>query len=129
MCLYSTSVTPLIAEEDITVYKLLYNKEGTLLLYAPFYGFKYTPNKLYINNDTPDIEKYDDDETVAFHHIRRKIGKGFFHAYINRDIAKRQLYRDYKHINTILKATIPKGSKYFLGIDDDICSNQIIINL
>jgi hypothetical protein len=127
MCLYSQQTNPLIAEEDITVYKLLYNKEGTLLLYAPFYGFKYTPNKLYINNDTPDIVKYDDDVT-AFH-IKYRIGKGFFHAYTNRDIAKRQLYRGYKYINTILKATIPKGSKYFLGIDNDICSNQIIINL
>ena len=135
MCLISKTNTPLIAEEDIVVYKILMHKNGKD--YAPIvsedgglqhYIYKKGVNKARLNEDVG----------YAWNNLYR-IGKGFLHAYTTEGIAeknkdkwnlwmcaKHAYYRERK-FHFVVKMFIPKGVEYFLSDDgNEICAKQLL---
>jgi hypothetical protein len=123
MCLYSTNKDPYIAEDDIMCYKILFTDRNELR--SPYQYFKFERKIKYDNSDEPEILKTGDKEY--------KISAGYFHAYSDLDIAILYHSRMYHNmlyaslLPTIFTALIPKGSKYYIGDNKDICSDSIII--
>lgn len=128
MCLYSKTNTPLIAEEDIVVYKVLMHRNGKD--YAPVvsdtanlqsYIYKKGANKARLKED---ISLTLDGRTYA-------IGQGFLHAYTTNEEAEKSKTRwnccFLTVSNFVVKMIVPKGTEYFVGIDEkDICAKQLI---
>jgi hypothetical protein len=128
MCLFTTQQEPLIAEEDIEVYKILRDD-----LSSPSQEFKYEQNKLYSTEDEEKFIDYIDidisDELSNKKVTYLKISKGFFHSYMLKKYSVNMMVYFSYFDNTnrrLFKAIIPKGAKYYIG-DVDICSNKIII--
>ena len=135
MCLISKTNTPLIAEEDIVVYKILMHKNGKD--YAPIvsedgglphYIYRKGVNKARLNEDVG----------YAWNNLYR-IGKGFLHAYTTEDIAEKNcdkwnawIGRSYlctkAKYHFVVKMIIPKGVEYFISNDynHEICAKQLI---
>lgn len=111
MCLYPTHKRVKIAKEDIVCYKVL-----TSIMKSPYRDFQYERNKMYsikllkIDKNNNDLE----------------INEGY-HAYVSYDGAYSSTAIMFLYDTFIFKAIIPKGSKYYLGTDNEIVSNQMII--
>lgn len=140
MCLITNQKEPLIAEEDMVVYKLL-RKEG-LEIKAPFNDFHYRLNERFDTEikESTEIRPFDveDERNLikllgdSFYYldlskIKAKgfmsIGRGFHSAaYVDRIISN-----EYGDIS-IYKCIIPKGSKFYMSYYKDlIVSSSIII--
>lgn len=121
MCLITKQVEPLIAKEDITVYKALEEiielnaiTNELVTRYITLYRcFPIEFNRLYINSQ---------DEDVFITPMYTSVGKGFYHAYLNLKSIPGNVLMFYP----IYKTIIPKGSLYYKS-DDTIASKQIII--
>lgn len=108
MCLVTSQSKPLIAKEDIVVYKCLFKQETTLL--SPYMEFEYKLRTLYevslgviICNDTTVVREG-------------------FHAYYTKKHAL------HKWTNEVYKCIVPKGSKYYLSKKfGEIVSDKLII--
>lgn len=115
MCLYIKygDVTPRIAEEDITIYKILqvrfHNRK--IQLVSPYYEMEYKIGRTY--KTKMKSNPYDSNE----------INEGF-HSFIRYSKALRETL-NVAYPNIIVNGIIPKGSQYFLGINEDIVSNRI----
>lgn len=114
MCLYARKGAIVkIAKGNITVYKRLewIGKQGSVNLYRPPYqrNFEYLVGVL------------------AKVRVRWGIAPGFvkkgLHAYTTKN---RAFFTKYGR-EVVFSSTIPKGSKYILGRNGDIVSNQLII--
>jgi hypothetical protein len=136
MCLVTLQKEPLIAEQDMKIFKIL-----TKTLKPPYWmGEPYELEKLYqteLVKVDPTIEKY-----ISYFDSRARnaynsadlyslitIGQGF-HSITDFDRAKDALdnmfhFTDEKFMHT---ATIPKGSLYYEDSTFLIVSNQIIIH-
>ena len=116
MCLVIVS-KKLIADKDIVCYKFLRSDiEDRNHFYPPYFSFCYKRNKLYKTNIITGKERFSD-RTFAyngFHSLVCKLDRYLFDSYLP------DYYKLYKCI-------IPKGSEYYLGRDEDIVSNQIIV--
>jgi hypothetical protein len=136
MCLYSHSVTPLIAEKDITVYKVL---DKSLL--SPYESFEYEFNKLFSTSKEDKHIIYDEFKW-QYGTVKAIIHKGYFHAFQDKISAEQEvdmltsfdyeeedkyIKDEYKDHYFVYEAVIPKGSRYFLGYSNEICSEEIII--
>ena len=110
------SKKPLIAEKDITVYKRLNLNDN-----SPYQFFKYEKGYEYIEHS------FLKDETKVFYIWQVKeyyfIKNKGFHAYRSKN--KAEAFRN-TYTQKIVKMVIPKGAKYFLGVDSEIVSNRII---
>lgn len=121
MCLITNQSKPLIAKEDITVYKALdeINEIDALVNKLVTYyvtPYRYYPmefNKLYINKQEEDVFR------LPFY---TSVGKGFYHAYSNLESIPTSVLWNHN----IYKAIIPKGSIYYMN-SNAIASKQIII--
>lgn len=136
MCLITDQQEVLIAQEDITVYKCL--REINDNLWAPYNDFRYDLNKLYEtiiresdewcgfdSFDNRMIQnKYPDFEPAEEHKKLKSFGSGFHSALSKGRLLESWMTND----EYIFECTIPKGSKYYIGISDLVVSNQIIIN-
>lgn len=104
---------PCIAENNILVYKALCHHDP--ICYTPFYGFKIT----FVNgicNISDFLEK-----------SRNAIVNLGLHSYY-REGECTYLCSYYANKGTIKHlAIIPKGSEYFVGLDNEIVSNNLII--
>lgn len=99
MCLSIGHPKPLIAKENIRVYKVFHSN-----FVSPYLKFQYDLDTIY---------KIDKLEV-----INSKIYEGF-HAYCN---------NEYVRIGNIYPVFIPKGSEYFISIDgEEIVSNSITL--
>ena len=123
-----------IAEEDIVVYKILSkcsNKEKTMATYGPPYqcgrGFKY---KKGVNSDDTGFEgifkRYDDEGPYTV------VESGFLHAFTDLDFALYYLKVNFSStcLNSIIEyhvyeMIIPKGTRYFVGEQNDICAKEL----
>lgn len=116
---------PLIAKEDIVCYKILIRFDyidPPYILYTPF---MYEPVNIqtYLNNKISFIAK-NDNKFYSF--LRHKLGfsrivkSGFIHTY-NYPVKPNKQLR-----TSVFKCIIPKGTKYFVGEDEDYASERII---
>lgn len=111
----------MIAKKDIAVYKCFSNWENPsstkvqkdsakLSLVSPCFG------TFYIRG-----EKYSNDLLVDAYN-RIEIG---LHSYVSLNAAE---FCDFTYTNkVILKCIIPKGAHYYLGTEQDVVSNELII--
>lgn len=117
MCLITKQEKPLIAEEDIVVYKAF--AQGNR---SPYQGFDYTPYIGKLFTDTADEECV---EVTNFcdNFINLEVFGGFIHSYTNLAAIKSQKLKRY-----VRKCIIPKGTKYFVSeFGNQIASKSIII--
>jgi len=104
---------PLIAKKEIKVYKIL-DTENT----SPYFTFTYDKGYQYSSNFSKYIE-----ENYGW---KIKINKGL-HSFIDYKNAKERKYCFlYPESFKIITMYIPKGSKYYLGDDGDIVSDNLI---
>lgn len=121
MCLLTKQKEPLIAEEDIIVYKVFHSDNRSLCI-----GFDYSP---YIN------KKFDDSELecIVENYDYIFIYDGFIHSYTGISFALFYTYllnkrekEDAKYV--VRECKIPKGSKYYKSdTDSEMASKSIII--
>lgn len=130
MCLVTFSREPLIAEEDIVCYKQFYMYSSS--------GFMFTPIVQYrvaVPEDIPTIMD-DTSKPVKIKNVpfgstylgkvintpAYEISTGMIHAYTNPDLIVTNLtfYKKFKCI-------IPKGTRYYTGLNDDICAKKLLI--
>lgn len=132
MCLITDQKKPKIAEEDMTVYKILIENKG--IYSAMFQDFEYDLNVLYKtiikrSSDMSGMDDIDEDAlTGTFGNWKksRKLvayGQGYHSAY--KEERLENLARDFGGV--IMECTIPKGSKYYDNISGLVVSNQLII--
>lgn len=121
MCLVSEEKDPFIAEEDITCYKILIPKDGFYI--TPYREFAMLTN---IEIEDPNTEDIDYMFGVTI------VESGYFHCClnqhgINRIIGNLKKQAPKGTIVKVLKAIIPKGTRYYIGQYGDICAKKIII--
>lgn len=112
--------TPLIAKEDIVVYKVLNKvKRKGFSLYAksPYQGFMYLKGAKY----TAEL-RMDYDKNMQGYALYIEEG---LHAWQSINNGCKLLYNK-ENNGFITEMIIPKGSKYFLGIHGDIVTNEMI---
>ena len=121
MCLVSEEKDPFIAEEDIQCYKIFIPKDG----------FYITPYREFSMLTNIEIEDFAEEHFTHVFGVTL-VESGYFHCCLNqRGINK--IIKDLKKkapkgtIVKVLKTIIPKGTKYYLGQHDDICSKKLII--
>lgn len=115
MCLVSVIGEPLIAKEDIKVYKALEYHADTGHYVTPCYGN-------VIKSLTDVMSTYDEEEDVKYSDVLEGygIGKGFIHSFLSHDGIG--IY--YNCI--VAKGIIPKGCPYYVGsFVGDICSKEL----
>ena len=135
MCLKSSTSIPIVADRDITVYKILgkfyhspYMKYQKTDEYS--YGqvrYDYEPGMNYARGPE-DISMISDvNEGLSFKYI---IGGGFLHSYSSKTNAIREC--DSMHFATnnpyyVYEMKIPKGTKYFISIlGNEYCSKALL---
>jgi hypothetical protein len=115
---------PLIAGEDIVCYKVLTQNawDSPDILRTP-YQYQKIRIQVYLDYQIP-FTAWDEHEFRSF--WRHKLGfsrvveSGFIHTY--RDNHFIPLYKR----EWVFKCIIPKGTEYFIGIDNDYASERII---
>lgn len=110
MCLYldSNDSKVHIATHDIFVYKILSYCDYSTIQY-----FRYKPNTTYFE--------------IEFNYN----GKGYindgFHAYLITDSnVLTKVRENIMFGDKLVQFIIPKGAKYYIGVDDDVVSDTII---
>ena len=140
MCLITIQKKPIIAEEDITVYKVLIEKvddNGSTFYVSPFgkKKYKYGTNTPYRGKNWTEEKSVYLDWGINKNIIER----GWLHAFIddftaylgkddmreNKSLADKFLPSD--RLVTV-EMTIPKGAKYFIGFEKDICADKLYWN-
>lgn len=119
MCLRKKHDEPMVAREDIEVWKVL--DSGSI---APHQAYRYRRGL-----NVPDVPSRGVGDTGA------EIGPGWLHAFRYRDwaIGEAELLsltswydNDGKdRVFTAVRMLIPRGSKYYIGRDGDICSSAL----
>lgn len=116
MCLITADKEPLIAEEDILVYKWLsFNKR------APFTGYKYHWGK---NVARPCEESWHNAVTVN-EDGKFCINGGWLHAFNPKTCGEIDFSLFQKSGERIEKMYIPKGTEYYIGERNDICAKVL----
>ena len=128
MCLVTFSRKPSIAEEDIVCYKYFCTYDAIKgFIFTPFMNYKIvvSENVPTIMDDTNRPVKIE----AIFNTYRRKIlnkpvyriSAGMIHAYINSNsITELNFHKTFKCI-------IPKGTEYYTGLNNDICTKKLLI--
>lgn len=119
MCLSSEILYPLIADKEISCYKVLVPVGGNL--YTPYRDFCFPLGEVIVDKE---------EENSRIMWGIKMIESGYFHAYLNLEAAKdlvKCLYRKYKMKSKIYNAIIPKDSPYYIGQYEDICSKSLKI--
>lgn len=116
MCLITSQTKPLIADKDITCYKLL--KKG---MHSCCYDFTWELGQLYHSRIEVEYSPYAHSTVI----------QNAFHTYAFCDTVKR-IYCSQACASMIVKCTIPKGAVYYCGMhtgdDYGFASSQLIIN-
>lgn len=126
MCLRKTHNEPKIAQNDIEVWKVLTDKGQ-----SPYLDYQYRPGM-----NRPACAK-----TMPVPVEQEYITGGYLHAYTSREKAEeRKRLRMYEVVHkvggdcflsayfeegVVQRMLIPKGSLYYEGDDDDICSERL----
>ena len=138
MCLITDSNIPLVAEEDIEVYKVMEvmtDKKGSPFGVPPYRPlYRYHPGKN--QSSEYDITMYGNKPIkTSPSGLYYMVEAGYLHAYVDWHAAT-HLYT-HTLLNSggtlysackIVKMTVPKGTKYFLGNDNDIAAETLVWN-
>jgi hypothetical protein len=125
MSLSTNNNVPYIADKDLIVCKVL-DRE----LKSPCLKFQYELDKLYSMDNIGIKHKEHFALVNYFGHCWNaekflyEVNEAF-HAYCSKEAVFISINPFYKGF--IFKTIIPKGAKYIVGINGEICSNQIII--
>lgn len=131
MCLKTYGLVPLIAKEDIKVYKVLnieYNSVTNEEYYvAPFYNYykykkgrKHHPIRIVGEYYGPHESTIDDN---------RYLDRGWLHAYTLKSDAKIYTYESKVGGRFVAEMIIPKGAEYYISFDgSEICTDTLIWN-
>lgn len=117
MCLESKRFLPFISCKKRKVWKVVINKNGEYI--SPYLR-------------SPIVEKAEGRFIFPFKRNYRskfEIGKGMIHAYISReDACIMKMYLDALNLGDIkiITAYIPPFTRYYVGIDGDICAKRMI---
>ncbi len=119
------SERPKIAKKDIVVYKILKNRRvglsGRPAWATVYQNFKFSKGYHYYQ----EVYKSEGEFGISFKQdslgVRVRIDEGL-HAWTTKSTASRNCFGDVK----IFEMIIPKGSKYYLGRNGDIVSNNLI---
>lgn len=124
MCLevkkiYHRDGAPLVAEEDIIVYKVLYVSNDRERYYTPYRAMRidFRRNRASL----PRIHRMITEEG----YINSKklfVGRGY-HSYLVEPLARIRCFQN----RQLFKAIIPKGASYYIGNMRDIVSDRLII--
>lgn len=113
MCLYTDQLEPIVAEEDITVYKVIDDTNKSTC-----FQFQYEPNQTYI---LPEGFCIAQNKAVGIGCSRGIVMHGF-HAYTSYNCA----YWNWDvSSDKIVEMTIPKGSKVVYGDHCQVTSDTI----
>lgn len=126
MCLYTKQICPQRARKDIVCYKKFY-------VWSSFLETRY---RLYrIVKPKENHPTLIDDTNTRLHSrssiyrseegVRWQIWSGMIHAYKTKPVFRRS-ERGYPKIG-LYKCIIPKGTLYYVGIDNDICAKKMLI--
>lgn len=148
MCLYSKQILPRRAKKDIIVYKQLI--DNILLgMMTPFQSFKIKPEDFGKVLETTGYKcvqpVHSSNQFYSFNQSRFAISIGYFHCFktfpmklIKTTVCGHPYLFNgwsFKEPNQLLsksyilvECTIPKGSQYWVGINDTICSDKLILN-
>lgn len=110
---FNTSIKPKIATKDIEVYKML-TSLGNGILVSPFQEARY---QIGVEKRADMLNIYKEGSSEHF-----RVEEGL-HSYSSLRTARE---RRCWHTN-IYKAIIPKGSEYFIGLDNEVVSKHLII--
>lgn len=130
MCLKTYGLVPLIAKEDIKVYKVLkieYNSVTNEEYYvAPFYNYyKYKKGRncpLRVEG-----EYYGPHESII--DDKGYLDRGWLHAYTVKSDAKIYTYESKVGEKIVAEMIIPKGAKYYVSFDgSEVCTDTLIWN-
>ena len=134
MCLFKTQKTYNIASEDIECYKVLKSD-----LRSQYYHWQYELNKLY--------SKVWDEEFIKYADSHKEIGGNAFHTCLNlkncehlygeqdekieivNTSGEKEIIHNY-HFSSdqiVVKCIIPKDSKYYVGIFNEIACEKLYI--
>lgn len=108
---------PIIAKEDIVCYKQVCKDPSGL--YETPYTYTTIPTEC-IENKVPFKAKIDDKFRFFLDHVLGKyniVEDGFIHVYT---------YPRFQFNRLTFECVIPKGTKYFVGIDQDLAAKEII---
>ena len=127
MCLFTREEKPLIADKDISCYKVLCYKNGEY--YTPFRDYRVQFEQKMID----DTEETSPKAVFDFF----EIDCGYYHTCGTLKSVRIVLLMLKTHSTRnklplpklrIFKATIPKGSAYYDGLREDYCSKELIIH-
>lgn len=142
MCLYSKQILPRRAKKDIIVYKQLID-DIRLGMMTPFQEFKIKPEDFGKVLETTGYKCIR--PIHSFDQSRFAISIGYFHCFKTfpmKLIGTRVRGSSYlfdgwtfkkpnhllSHSYVLVECIIPKGSQYWVGINNDICSDKLILN-
>lgn len=120
-----------VADNDLTVYKVVKIVNGTIISYFQDYNYEF--NKLYKTTLNTNIVPYNGVDLLY-------IDRGFHSYLVNKDLIKWMHFEPYTEIvfgtdsyvldffTKIIECTIPKNSIYFINEFKDVVSNKIILN-
>ncbi len=117
----SAMENPLVANEDIIVYKILCDVDLSFLNEtgrSPFKKFLYKKGQMYKSKLITEIRLALTPNNKYFFEVENGL-----HAYVKHD-SKSSIWLMNKYCAKI-KMIIPKGSKYYLGTDDEIVSDTL----
>lgn len=121
MCLFTKDKEPKIAQEDITVYKVMrVSTVGGAVHGAPPFRYEYT---YYPGLNVPLLKVETPKESRSFDRWC-SVGEGYLHAYT--DIKAATMAVKLQQIQgfpmTVVKMYIPAGTPYYLGVNCDIAA-------
>lgn len=126
MCLYTKQICPLKARNDIVCYKKFYVWHSFLETIYKFYKIV-KPKENY-----PTLMDDTDVRSCVFRSTWRKnkgskyeIWGGMIHAFRTKPALSAKECR-FPRIG-VYKCIIPKGTLYYVGIDNDICAKKMLI--
>jgi hypothetical protein len=128
MCLYSQQRSPLIAKQEISVYKILVVFQKDKIAISPYRNFMYGFN-VVITDTAEECVK-----PAPYDYF--EITSGFLHSYLTKEAVleevktlssklKKSSLQGYQL--KVYKAIIPVGTSYYLGQRCDICSKSLMI--
>ena len=127
MCLVSTGVSK-ISAGPITVYKVLTLSNRPPYYYDLCYDGTYKEGTYRYRHGSNLPRGY---RTVSYSYNTTEVARvygGFLHAYLKKEDAetlKETLINDRHRKFKIVKMTIPKGTEYWVGLDNDICAREL----
>ena len=129
MCLFTQDKEPKIAQENITVYKVMrVSKVGDVTYGTPPYHNRYTYSP-GLNVPTRKIERLKEGRAGGYEFSHwYSVEEGYLHAYVDSQSAFRKvnsLKLQGFWPMSVVEMYIPAGTKYYIGDDYDIASEAL----